>query len=456
MNLLLCLIVLLAAGAAQPTASGPGAARDEFDALHRAFVVLYESLRAGGGVAPGDEAAIRVFRQRAAAFAAGHPDDPQPLAMALQLSLWLGDENRVSQLYLQLTEVTGDLDIGLAWTAHAQALDDPRRVGEVFTQLAAMFPGEKRILIDRAGFFALANLYPRALEILESADLDPATEPRGVVALSDYLFAEHRFQEAVAALESIPSEMFRTDASLAAQVESLLGQRRDYPELWRQEQLVRAAEASADDLPRVELVTAQGRIVLELFENEAPNTVANFIALAESGYYEGIKFHRVLPNFMAQAGDPNTRDGTDGAAGTAGPGYRIPDEFAREGARNHFTGTLSMAKTPGANTGGSQFFLTHTPTAHLNGKHTVFGRVLSGLDVVRSIEPNEVIVSLTVLRKRDHEYEPQKLPEAIAPFTPPFTPVITPPTSPSDPIPGELSSSPPPATAPADDGSGDP
>lgn len=448
---LLCLIVLLATGSAQPISSGPGAADDEFDALHRAFVVLYESLRAGGGVAPGDETVIRVFRQRAAAFAADHPDDPQPLAMALQLSLWLGDEDRVSQLYLQLTEVTGELDIGLAWAAHAQGLDDPRRVGEVFTRLAEMFPGEKRILIDRADFYALANLYQRALEILEAADLDPATEPRGVVALSDYLFAEHRFQESVAALESIPSEMLLTDASLAAQVESLLSQRRDYPELWRQEQLIRAAEASADDLPRVELVTAQGRIVLELFENEATNTVANFIALAESGYYEGIKFHRVLPNFMAQAGDPNTRDGADGAAGAGGPGYRIPDEFTRDGARSHFTGTLSMAKTPGANTGGSQFFLTHTPTAHLNGKHTVFGRVLSGLDVVRSIEPNEVIVSLTVLRKRDHEYEPQKLPEAVAPFTP----VITPPTLPSNPIPDRLSSSVPPATAPADDGSGD-
>jgi len=455
MNLPACLIVILATATAQPASSGPGAADDEYLALHRAFVVLYESLRAGGGVGSGDDAVIRVFRQRAATFAAGHPDFPQALAMQLQVSLWLGDEDRVSELYAQLTTVTDDLDIGLAWATHAQGLDDPRRVGEVFTKLAGIFPGEKRILIDWAGFYALANLYPRALEILESADLDPATEPRGVIALSDYLFAEHRFPEAVAALESIPADLLQDDASLVGQVESLLDARREYPELWSREQQVRVAEASADDLPRVELVTARGRIVMELFENEAPNTVANFIVLAESGYYEGIKFHRVLPNFMAQAGDRNTRDGGAGAAGSGGPGYRIPDEFARDGARQHFTGTLSMAKTPGPDTGGSQFFITHTPTVHLNGKHTVFGRVLSGLDVARSIEPNEVIVSLGVLRKRDHEYEPQKLPEAVAPITPPISPTFSPTFSPPNLTPSLRATPEPPPTEPAEDESDD-
>ncbi len=455
MNLPACLIVILATGVAQPASSGRGAADDEFLALQRAFVVLYESLRAGGGVGPGDGAVLRVFRQRAATFTAGHRDIPQSLAMQLQVSLWLADEDRVSELYSQLTTATDDLDIGLAWAAHAQGLDDPRRVGAVFTKLAGIFPGEKRILIDRAGFYALANLFPRALEILESAELDPATEPRGVIALSDYLFAEHRFKDAVAALESIPSDLLKADASVAGQVEALLDARREYPELWSREQQLRAAEASADDLPRVELVTAQGRIVMELFENEAPNTVANFISLAESGYYEGIKFHRVLPNFMAQAGDPNTRDAAGGTAGTGGPGYRIPDEFAREGARKHFTGTLSMAKTPGPDTGGSQFFITHTPTVHLNGKHTVFGRVLSGLDVARSIEPNEVIVSLSVLRKRDHDYTPQKLPEAVAPIAPTFTPTFTPTFSPTNPIPSLLPTRAPPTSAPADGASDD-
>ena len=451
MSLPACLIVILATGVAQPASSGRGAADDEFLALQRAFVVLYESLRAGGGVGPGDGAVLGVFRQRAATFAAGHRDIPQALAMQLQVSLWLADEDRASELYSQLTTATDDLDIGLAWAAHAQGLDDPRRVGAVFTKLAGIFPGEKRILIDRAGFYALANLFPRALEILESAELDPATEPRGVIALSDYLFAEHRFKDAVAALESIPSDLLKADASVAGEVEALLDARREYPELWSREQQLRAAEASADDLPRVELVTAQGRIVMELFENEAPNTVANFISLAESGYYEGIKFHRVLPNFMAQAGDPNTRDAADGTAGTGGPGYRIPDEFAREGARKHFTGTLSMAKTPGPDTGGSQFFITHTPTVHLNGKHTVFGRVLSGLDVARSIEPNEVIVSLSVLRKRDHDYTPQKLPEAVAPIAPTFTPTF----SPTNPIPSLLPTRAPPTSAPADGASDD-
>jgi len=231
MKLPLCLIVLLASGAASPTVSGSGAADDEFDALHRAFVVLYDSLRAGGGAAPGDDAVIRVFRQRVGVFAASHPDHPAALAMELQVSLWLEDEDRASELYSQLTTATGELEIGLAWAAYAQRLDDLRRVGEVYTRLAAIFPGEKRILIDWADFHALANLYPRALQIIESADLDPGTEPRGVIAMSDYLFAEHRFQDAVAALESIPADLLLVDASLAAQVESLLGVRREYQDI---------------------------------------------------------------------------------------------------------------------------------------------------------------------------------------------------------------------------------
>ncbi len=172
----------------------------------------------------------------------------------------------------------------------------------------------------------------------------------------------------------------------------------------------RAAEEKADDLPRVKIETSKGTIVVELFENEAPNAVANFISLVEKHFYDGTVFHRVIPQFMAQGGDPK-------GTGSGGPGYSIACECELPGARKHFLGSLSMAHA-GKDTGGSQFFLTFRPTEHLDGKHTVFGRVIEGLDVLPKIQRTEgpmaglpdKIVKAEVIRKRDHAYEPETLP----------------------------------------------
>ena len=195
-----------------------------------------------------------------------------------------------------------------------------------------------------------------------------------------------------------------------------------YIEYWKEELALREKEAQlpeAERLPRVELDTTRGKIVIELFENEAPNTVANFISLVESGFYDGTQFHRVLPSFMAQGGDPNTKPGATGDPGTGGPGYTIKCEWDQPNSRRHFAGTLSMAHA-GRDTGGSQFFLTHLPTAHLDkdvavpvgrDAHTVFGRVVEGLDVVLSLRVNDTITSARVLNKRDHEYKPETTPE---------------------------------------------
>jgi cyclophilin family peptidyl-prolyl cis-trans isomerase len=187
----------------------------------------------------------------------------------------------------------------------------------------------------------------------------------------------------------------------------------NYQKYWEEEAAFRAAEAKADDLPRVKLETTKGDIVIELFENEAPNTVANFISLVEKGFYDGLTFHRVLPGFMAQGGDPNGN-------GSGGPGYHIRCECHQDVFRKHFTGSLSMAHA-GRDTGGSQFFLTFRPTPHLNGAHTVFGRVIEGLDILsdlQRINPEEKsnispdrIIKATVLRKRDHKYVPETLPQ---------------------------------------------
>lgn len=187
-----------------------------------------------------------------------------------------------------------------------------------------------------------------------------------------------------------------------------------YRELWAKEQAIREAEAEADDLPRVRLQTNRGDIVIELFENEAPNTVANFIQLVDQNFYNGLTFHRVLHGFMAQGGCPK-------GDGTGGPGYAIPCEVYEDDHRLHFTGSLSMAHA-GRDTGGSQFFITFLPTAHLDGKHTVFGRVIEGLDVLADIKqydpssPSKTtqpdrIIEAEVLRKRPHEYEVNKLPD---------------------------------------------
>jgi len=180
---------------------------------------------------------------------------------------------------------------------------------------------------------------------------------------------------------------------------------------WAEEQKIRKAEAEADDLPWVKLTTSKGDVVLELFENEAPNTVANFISLVDKGFYDGLVFHRVLPGFMAQGGCPE-------GDGSGGPGYTIPCECRKPGYRRHFGGSLSMAKRPQPDTGGSQFFITFAPTPFLDGQHTVFGRVVEGLEVAFKLqrrdptlrdspEPDKIIKA-EVLRRRDHEYVPKK------------------------------------------------
>jgi peptidyl-prolyl cis-trans isomerase B (cyclophilin B) len=149
---------------------------------------------------------------------------------------------------------------------------------------------------------------------------------------------------------------------------------------------------------RATFETNRGTIVAELYDAEAPKTVANFEKLANSGFYDGVKFHRVIPDFVVQGGDPLSRDlpAGDRRIGTGGPGYKIPDELVGN-PHKHEEGALSMAHA-GPNTGGSQFFivLSERNTRHLNGVHTVFGKVVEGLDVVKQIQPNDVMNSVRV------------------------------------------------------------
>ena len=130
--------------------------------------------------------------------------------------------------------------------------------------------------------------------------------------------------------------------------------------------------------------TDAGQIELELFESDAPNTVANFVKLAKDGFYDGLAFHRVIPGFMAQGGCPNSREGARGMAGTGGPGYTIPAEF---NATPHEPGVLSMARTNDPNSAGSQFFICLEKVPHLDNQYTAFGRTAdeASLNVVKAI-----------------------------------------------------------------------
>ena len=271
----------------------------------------------------------------------------------------------------QAREITG------AVMAAALKTDDPKRA----LTLAAM--------LDKAGAAGEGVLMMAASAAMLTSDLD-ATEA---------------YLKKAAAAGVKPEKIAELEQAVAA----------ERPKV-DEEMAKRAAEAKADDLPRVKITTSQGDVTVELFENEAPNTVANFVSLVEKGFYNGTPFHRVIGGFMAQGGDPT-------GTGTSGPGYAIACEVGKPGARKHFLGTLSMAHA-GPNTGGSQFFLTFRPTEHLDGKHTVFGRVIDGFHVLPKLmrtqddqglpgagaQPDKILKAV-VVRKRSHAYEPETLPD---------------------------------------------
>jgi cyclophilin family peptidyl-prolyl cis-trans isomerase len=276
----------------------------------------------------------------------------------------------------------------------------------VYVEKPNQDPEVTRLLIGLVAYEFRRDDYEKALrlaKLLESHGCDEAVlyDIAGSAAFhaDDYSTAEAYLTRAKEA------------GKLGTKGSQLLAALPSQKQAWEKEREIRAKEAAADDLPRVKLETSKGTMLVELYENEAPETVGNFVNLVEKGFYDGLTFHRVLPGFMAQGGDP---EGTGGG----GPGYEIYCECDQENHRKHFRGTLSMAHA-GKDTGGSQFFLTFKPTTHLNGKHTAFGRVIEGVDVLaklQRIDPDnprgelpDKIVKAEVVRKRDHVYKPTKV-----------------------------------------------
>jgi len=266
-----------------------------------------------------------------------------------------------------------------------------------------------RLLVELASKALLSDDYEVAEHISVSMLRSSAEERKLYDIAGISSFAMHNFEDA--------QQYFKKAEQLG--VLSQMGNnyygeiKKGYIKYWEHEQAIRTAEAKADDLPRVRLTTSVGVVELELFENEAPETVGNFINLIEQGYYDGLSFHRVLQNFMAQTGCPK-------GDGTGGPGYNIYCEcLTRNDFRRFFTGTLGMAHA-GPNTGGSQFFITFRPTGNLNAKHTVFGRVTKGMGIMRKIarvDPDnpdaklkpDTIIKAEVIRKREHDYVPRRV-----------------------------------------------
>ena len=266
-----------------------------------------------------------------------------------------------------------------------------------------------RMLIELSGEALLADDYKTCEHISVTMFEAGSTERKLHDMIGISRFANHKFAEAEKAF--IRAEQVGEISQMGRNYYGEI--KKGYAKLWDTESKLRTAEVEADDLPRVRLTTSKGEVDIELYENEAPETVGNFINLVEQGYYDGLKFHRVLQNFMAQTGCPK-------GDGTGGPGYRIYCEcLTRNDYRNFFAGSLGMAHG-GPNTGGSQFFITFRPTANLNGKHTCFGRVIKGLDIVKEItkinpekpdpkaQPDRIIKA-EVLRKRDHAYVPRRV-----------------------------------------------
>lgn len=146
------------------------------------------------------------------------------------------------------------------------------------------------------------------------------------------------------------------------------------------------------DNPTVTMQTSKGTIRIELYQNEAPGTVANFLKLINKGFYDGLHFHRVIPDFVIQGGCPHSRKKGDPRAGTGGPGWNIPCE-TKGNPHKHMRGALSMAHA-GKDTGGSQFFIAHSPQPHLDRVHTVFGQVTEGLEIVDKIQQWDEIIKV--------------------------------------------------------------
>lgn len=287
--------------------------------------------------------------------------------------------------------------------------EDARRDAEVAFRER---PQDPRALGLLAMCLVTDNRLEEAAALFEQAcALEPTDERRAYHAIA--LYCLNRFAEARAARDLIarPKEL---PAGLQVRCAWWLtdGELDRATAAWTREEALRREEAAKDDLPRVELVTSRGAIVLELFEDQAPNAVAGLVELVDAGFYDGLPWHRVVPNLLAQTGDPARREGAAPDA-RHDAGWRLKDDpLARDPARAraHFRGTASLVCEDSPHTAGSQLFITVLPSSTFDGHHIAVGRVVSGQGVVDQLREGDRVERARVVRRRDHPYAAERAP----------------------------------------------
>jgi len=335
-----------------------------------------------------DRATITALQKDVAAFAAENANDPRPIVLGIQLSTWLGDTDRVDGEFAKLASIADNDRVWLAW-ANA-------RIAE--------------------------NRYDDAYVLLADHEASPESAPEFAVAMSRCLVAHNRFDEAIETLDAVPAETLDAEPRLKGQVTAAKSAASRWQPLWEDELALREQEDAEGTLPIMQIQTSRGPITVVLFENQAPNTVANFVNLAEKGFFNNHRFHRVVPNFVVQTGDPNSKVDSTTEPGSGGPGYTIPDEITNPGKRKHFGGVLAMAKPgdPAArgktqpNSAGSQWYITLEPQQSLDAEYTVFGRVIDGQAIAEMTRENDEVITITTVSRREKEYLPTTIPLADA------------------------------------------
>lgn len=335
---------------------------------------------------------------------------PEYLRWAAEQLQRLGRPDPALKCCRQLLEVDPSREQRIWVMDFALRLERFEVIQEIAEKMLAQDPKDAEGMLYRGIAFTLTSRFLQALEQYQAVATGFPEHPRVHEARfrwGNTLFCLNRFAEAAdlyaAILRDFPGHPMTEQTKI--QRDRFLQR----AEFWRSELELRAAEEKADDLPRIKLVTSRGDIVLELFENEAPNTVANFVKLTEQKFFDGTKFHLARPARFIQGGCPNTRDEDPSNDGRGNPGYFIPDELPPEKFRRHFRGSVGMA-TSGPNTAGSQFYICLVPLDSADGRNVVFGRVFSGQEVADQLRKGDELIRAEVIRKRSHPYEPNVIP----------------------------------------------
>ncbi len=265
---------------------------------------------------------------------------------------------------------------------------------ELGTRLLEAFPDSDNVKIEYMRRLRQAARFKDAVNFIEEHGPHLLMDPGTGIMYSDCLYADHQFDASIRHLIELQSNE-DNEANTDNLVRNMrLDLRPAILESWKREEAIRSAEATAGTNPRVSMTINSKPVLIELYENSAPATVANFLALVRDGHYENTWFHNVAPAFMSQGGIPADMS----YPSYHGPGYSIINESSVPGARDHFSGSIAMPTISPDKLIGSQFYITHAPTMHLNGMNPVFGHVVEGLDVIRSMRGGERIDSIEITR----------------------------------------------------------